>query len=53
VIEVVREIGVLLLAFTPLEFTLQRGAASGVALWVFVATGAALVGISLYAEARR
>jgi hypothetical protein len=51
-IEVVREMGVLLLAFAPLEFTLQGGTASAFALWGFVSTGVALLAISLYAEAR-
>ena len=52
VIEAMREIGVLLLAFAPLEFTLQGGTASALALWGFVSTGVALLAISLYLETR-
>ena len=51
-IEAAREIGVLLLAFTPLEFTLQGGTAGALALWGFVTTGVVFLSISLYLEAR-
>lgn len=42
----------LLLAFAPLRFTLQGGAASALALWGLVSTGIVRAVISLYSEVR-
>lgn len=52
-VEAAREIGVLLLAFAPLEFTLQGGASRPIAMAVFIASGFGLWAGSLYGEVRQ
>ena len=53
VVEGMREIGVLLLAFAPLEFTLQGDTGRPLAMILFAATGLGLWVGSLYMEVRQ
>lgn len=52
-VEATREIGVLLLAFAPLEFTMQKGTLSTTILVAFLLAGFSLFALSVFVEVRR
>jgi len=50
--EGLREVGVLLIAFTPLDYAMHAGAMAGTTLWPFVVAGVFFFSMSLFRELR-
>jgi len=51
-LDATREVGVLLVAFTPLDYIMQRGTARPAAVAILFAAGAALFTVSVLLETR-